>query len=151
MTHSLVTGTCHNRFHPGKCKGKLRRCLRGRGNVKPYEKSRHTRLLVVDYLQNVLYNMGGVSVCVCIFAYALQPPFEADTEDELFEAILKDPVLYPRWLSKEGTSIIMGVSERALCRCMLILSVFTFCQYMYSVYSVLFPLRAKFHQCVGYT
>ncbi|XP_065174535.1 calcium-independent protein kinase C-like isoform X2 [Sycon ciliatum] len=37
-----------------------------------------------------------------------QPPFEADNEDELFESILHDPVLYPRWLSKEATSVIMG-------------------------------------------
>lgn len=39
-----------------------------------------------------------------------QPPFEADNEDDLFESILHDDVLYPVWLSKEGVSILKGVS-----------------------------------------
>ncbi len=38
-----------------------------------------------------------------------QPPFEADNEDELFEAILHDEVLYPVWLSKGANSILRGV------------------------------------------
>ncbi len=38
-----------------------------------------------------------------------QPPFEADNEDELFEAILNDEVLYPVWLSREANSILRGV------------------------------------------
>ena len=38
-----------------------------------------------------------------------QPPFEADNEDELFEAILRDEVLYPVWLSREANSILKGV------------------------------------------
>ncbi|KAK6635813.1 Protein kinase C [Polyplax serrata] len=37
-----------------------------------------------------------------------QPPFEADNEDDLFESILHDDVLYPVWLSKEGVSILKG-------------------------------------------
>ena len=39
-----------------------------------------------------------------------QPPFEADNEDELFESILHDDVLYPVWLTKEAVSILKGVS-----------------------------------------
>ncbi|XP_061405981.1 protein kinase C epsilon type-like isoform X1 [Lethenteron reissneri] len=35
-----------------------------------------------------------------------QPPFEADNEDDLFESILHDDVLYPIWLSKEAVSIL---------------------------------------------
>ncbi|XP_077437380.1 protein kinase C epsilon type-like [Vanacampus margaritifer] len=35
-----------------------------------------------------------------------QPPFEADNEDELFESILHDDVLYPVWLSKEAVGIL---------------------------------------------
>jgi len=38
-----------------------------------------------------------------------QPPFEADTEDDLFESILNDDVLYPIWLSKEAVSVLKGV------------------------------------------
>uniref|UniRef100_T1IFK2 Protein kinase C n=1 Tax=Rhodnius prolixus TaxID=13249 RepID=T1IFK2_RHOPR len=37
-----------------------------------------------------------------------QPPFEADNEDDLFESILRDDVLYPVWLSKEAVSILKG-------------------------------------------
>ena len=37
-----------------------------------------------------------------------QPPFEADNEDDLFESILHDDVLYPVWLSKEAVSILKG-------------------------------------------
>lgn len=40
-----------------------------------------------------------------------QPPFEADNEEELFEAILRDEVLYPVWLSREANSILRGVRE----------------------------------------
>lgn len=42
-----------------------------------------------------------------------QPPFEADNEDDLFESILHDDVLYPVWLSKEAVSILKAVS----CKC----------------------------------
>ena len=41
-----------------------------------------------------------------------QPPFEADNEDDLFESILHDDVLYPVWLSREAVSVLKGVSER---------------------------------------
>ncbi|XP_065200537.1 protein kinase C-like isoform X1 [Planococcus citri] len=37
-----------------------------------------------------------------------QPPFEADNEDDLFESILHDDVLYPVWLGKEAVSILKG-------------------------------------------
>ncbi|XP_018907976.1 protein kinase C isoform X1 [Bemisia tabaci] len=37
-----------------------------------------------------------------------QPPFEADNEDDLFDSILRDDVLYPVWLSKEAISILKG-------------------------------------------
>lgn len=41
-----------------------------------------------------------------------QPPFEADNEDDLFESILHDDVLYPVWLSKEAVSILRAVRVR---------------------------------------
>lgn len=44
-----------------------------------------------------------------------QPPFEADNEEDLFESILHDDVLYPVWLSKEAVSILKGVSDDATC------------------------------------
>lgn len=39
-----------------------------------------------------------------------QPPFEAENEDDLFEAILHEDVLYPVWLSREAVSVLRGVS-----------------------------------------
>ena len=44
-----------------------------------------------------------------------QPPFEADNEDDLFESILHDDVLYPVWLSREAVSVLKGVSESLSC------------------------------------
>ena len=38
-----------------------------------------------------------------------QPPFEADNEEDLFDSILHDDVLYPVWLNKEAVSILKGV------------------------------------------
>ena len=38
-----------------------------------------------------------------------QPPFEADNEDDLFESILHDEVLYPVWLTKDAIAILKGV------------------------------------------
>ncbi|KAK3742240.1 hypothetical protein QZH41_009002 [Actinostola sp. cb2023] len=37
-----------------------------------------------------------------------QPPFEAENEEDLFEAIKKDDVLYPVWLSREAVSVLKG-------------------------------------------
>lgn len=38
-----------------------------------------------------------------------QPPFDAETEDELFPAILKNEVLFPVWLSKQSVSVVQGL------------------------------------------
>lgn len=35
-----------------------------------------------------------------------QPPFEADNEDDLFESILNDDVLYPVWLSRDAVNVL---------------------------------------------
>ena len=42
-----------------------------------------------------------------------QPPFDADTEEDLFPAIVNNEVLFPVWLSKESVSIIRGVCHVA--------------------------------------
>lgn len=42
-----------------------------------------------------------------------QPPFEADSEEDLFDSILKDDVLYPVWLSNEATSILKGFMTKS--------------------------------------
>jgi len=38
-----------------------------------------------------------------------QPPFEADTEEELFDSIMNDEVVYPNWLNKESVSFCRGL------------------------------------------
>ena len=43
-----------------------------------------------------------------------QPPFEADNEDDLFESILHDDVLYPVWLSRDAVSILKQVKPAPL-------------------------------------
>ncbi|KAL3082845.1 hypothetical protein niasHS_010647 [Heterodera schachtii] len=64
-----------------------------------------------EILQEMEY---GVSVdwwALGVLMYEMmagQPPFEADNEDDLFEAILHDDVLYPVWLSREAVSILKG-------------------------------------------
>ena len=37
-------------------------------------------------------------------------PFEAENEDDLFEAILNDEVVYPTWLHEDATGILKSVS-----------------------------------------
>ena len=43
-----------------------------------------------------------------------QPPFEADHEDDLFESILHDEVLFPIWLSGESVNILNQVKIKNL-------------------------------------
>ena len=70
--------------------------------------STHTQILEEkDYGASVDWWALGVLMYEMM---AGQPPFEADNEDELFEAILHDEVLYPVWLSREANSILRGVS-----------------------------------------
>lgn len=52
-----------------------------------------------------------------------QPPFEADNEDELFDSILHDDVLYPVWLSREAVSILKG---KSFIICLLFIQVLAF-------------------------
>lgn len=57
-----------------------------------------------------------------------QPPFEADNEDDLFESILHDDVLYPVWLSREAVSILKGTMN---CIIFIIIYVHTIIYYLF--------------------
>lgn len=41
-----------------------------------------------------------------------QPPFEADNEEDMYESILHDDVLYPVWLSKEAVNVLKGFMQK---------------------------------------
>ena len=80
--------------------------------------SRLLHVLVLSALAQILQELDyGPSVdwwALGVLMYEMmagQPPFEADNEDDLFESILHDDVLYPVWLSKEAVSILRAVSD----------------------------------------
>ncbi|XP_015439794.1 PREDICTED: protein kinase C isoform X2 [Dufourea novaeangliae] len=41
-----------------------------------------------------------------------QPPFEAENEDDLFDSILGDDIVYPKWISEEAVSILVGFTTK---------------------------------------
>lgn len=73
-----------------------------------------TRLFcILQILQELDYGASVDWWALGVLMYEMmagQPPFEADNEDDLFESILHDDVLYPVWLSKEAVSVLKGVS-----------------------------------------
>lgn len=51
----------------------------------------------------------------------MQPPFDGDTDDELFDNILRKQVHLPRSLGEDSKSIISGVGEAVVYRCTCVL------------------------------
>ena len=41
-----------------------------------------------------------------------QPPFKADNEDELFESIIYDKILYPVWLSSQANNLLRQLLKK---------------------------------------
>ncbi|XP_056620623.1 protein kinase C, eta, b [Triplophysa dalaica] len=73
-----------------------------------------------DYIapEIILEEPYGVSVDWWAFGVLLyemlsgHAPFEAETEDELFECILREDVIYSSWLSNEAEDILRGLLTR---------------------------------------
>jgi len=64
-----------------------------------------------EILQELDYNWSVDWWALGVLMYEMmagQPPFEADNEEDLFQSILHDDVLYPVWLSREAVSILKG-------------------------------------------
>lgn len=64
-------------------------------------------------LQEELYGISVDWWALGVLLYEMlsgHAPFEAETEDELFECILKDEIIYSSWLSNEAEDILKGVS-----------------------------------------
>lgn len=62
-----------------------------------------------EILQELNYDASVDWWALGILMYEMmagQPPFEADNEDDLFESILNDDVLYPVWLTKDAISVL---------------------------------------------
>ena len=69
-------------------------------------------LVYLQILQELEYDASVDWWALGVLMYEMmagQPPFEADNEDDLFESILNDDVLYPVWLTKEAVTILRGV------------------------------------------
>lgn len=73
------------------------------------------KMCIVCLFQIILEEPYGVSVdwwALGVLLYEMlsgHAPFEAETEDELFECILRDEVIYSSWLSNEAEDILKGV------------------------------------------
>jgi len=65
-----------------------------------------------EIIQEVPYGFSVDWWALGVLLYEMlagQPPFDADTEDELFPAILRNEVLFPVWLSKQSVSVVKGL------------------------------------------
>ncbi|XP_067941966.1 calcium-independent protein kinase C-like [Watersipora subatra] len=64
-----------------------------------------------EILQDLPYNESVDWWALGVLMYEMlagQPPFEADNEEDLFENIQHDDILYPVWLSKDAISMLSG-------------------------------------------
>lgn len=64
-------------------------------------------------LQEMLYGPAVDWWAMGVLLYEMlcgHAPFEAENEDDLFEAILNDEVVYPTWLHEDAAGILKSVS-----------------------------------------
>lgn len=64
-------------------------------------------------LQEMLYGPDVDWWAMGVLLYEMlcgHAPFEAENEDDLFEAILNDEVVYPTWLQQDAVAILKAVS-----------------------------------------
>ena len=104
---SMITGKISNILNASSGGGEEKKCIDGIYNT--------SSVFVLEWIpggsrKSSSYLCFFLNYCSCAFLFFVrQPPFEADNEDDLFEAILHDEVVFPDWLSREAVSILRGV------------------------------------------
>lgn len=69
---------------------------------------------MLQILQEMLYGPDVDWWAMGVLLYEMlcgHAPFEAENEDDLFEAILNDEVVYPTWLQQDAVAILKAVSS----------------------------------------
>lgn len=69
--------------------------------------------ILSQILQEMLYGPSVDWWALGVLLYEMlsgHAPFEAENEDDLFESILNEDVVYASWLSKEALNILQAVS-----------------------------------------
>lgn len=69
--------------------------------------------MLTQILQELLYGPSVDWWALGVLLYEMlsgHAPFEAENEDDLFESILNEDVVYASWLSKEALNILQAVS-----------------------------------------
>jgi hypothetical protein len=66
---------------------------------------RFYRLFISNFFLRLRLSRWSLGVLV-YHMLAGQPPFEARTQEELFDAILYDEVLYPMWVSRTAVQFL---------------------------------------------
>lgn len=69
--------------------------------------------MLSQILQEMLYGPSVDWWALGVLLYEMlsgHAPFEAENEDDLFESILNEEVIYASWLSTEATNILKAVS-----------------------------------------
>lgn len=70
-------------------------------------------MLFPQILQEMLYGPSVDWWALGVLLYEMlsgHAPFEAENEDDLFESILNEEIVYASWLSKEAVNILKAVS-----------------------------------------
>lgn len=67
-------------------------------------------VLLYEMLAGQVCYMTLFSIVTCCIDQLFQAPFRAETEDEMFDAIMRDELICPYYLSKEAKNLLHAVS-----------------------------------------
>lgn len=72
-------------------------------------------VLLYEMLAGQVGYIARLSVVTCCIDQLFQAPFRAETEDEMFDAIMRDELICPHYLSKEAKNLLHAVSTLYFC------------------------------------